>query len=403
MFELLLRRAPVVLLLTMVTAAGVASVSAQAQTAPETRAPQVLWDRTVSGNSFCATTPVAAGKYVLFSGSASVTCVDRDGGSQLWEVEGDFAHSRPAVLDDLVVTIHERGLQGIDLPTGDERWRLDLIEAGLEPTSNLPVVDASVTIDGAEGFVGTRTQQLVCFDPAVGKVLWISAPAPAELWQPRVLPDRVLCAAWGKALVCFSRARGEVLWQTAMPGIGALVPEVHDGVTFVACHDLTERASGVAAVDIASGKLLWKTDLSAWGGAVGGPLWAHGRLVAGCEKAVVGLEPGDGKILWHTPVERFGYHDLATDAQGRIYAGSSDGQLLVVNAADGACLALWDLNFLEQKQDAPLEHVTRSNVSGREAGTTSCPAVVGDRVYLLTTGGWAVALEMPALTPKSPK
>ena len=120
---------------------------------------------------------------------------------------------------------------------------------------------------------------------------------------------------------------------------------------------------------------------------------AHART------ALVGLRKRDGAILWTVPCRRFGYSTLATDAKGRVYAGSERRELIVVAPATGKTLLRLDLG------ESPPKHVRqvvaerqddRSLFDGKSY-ITGCPTVVGDTVYLLTSAGDALALRLSPL------
>jgi outer membrane protein assembly factor BamB len=104
---------------------------------------------------------------------------------------------------------------------------------------------------------------------------------------------------------------------------------------------LMDGAAGVSAFDLNDGRQIWRTDLSlrnsrereAFGGGValdGGRLY-----VSSGYRFVAALDANTGKVIWRTPTDA-PVHAAPTVANGRVYAESTDDNLMTFDAATGA-------------------------------------------------------------------
>ena len=137
----------------------------------------------------------------------------------------------------------------------------------------------------------------------------------------------------------------------------------------------------VSAVDAASGRILWQSDLTpknqrgnAFGG---GPCFWQGRLyVATGFAEVLALDPATGKVIWRRGVTA-PVHAPPTVANGRVFAVTVDNELDVLDAADGH--KLWSQNGIPE-------------TAGLLGGAS--PAVTRDVVVAAYTSGELFALSV---------
>ena len=165
---------------------------------------------------------------------------------------------------------------------------------------------------------------VLCLDAANGMTIWeakypagrvITGPAighPGPRSTPVAAGGKVCTLGVGGILSCYDAVTGAVLWrkQSTNDYLGAstksdssMSPIVVDGRCIVHVGDGTNGA--VIAFELARGEPKWK-----WGGdgpANSSPvLMTVGnkkQLVALTAKNLVGLDPTNGKLLWHAPFE----------------------------------------------------------------------------------------------------
>jgi len=152
-------------------------------------------------------------------------------------------------------------------------------------------------------------------------------------------------------------------------------PVMADGKVFV-----MDGRSTVSAIDAGSGEVVWRTDLPArskrdrhaFGGGVA---YADGKLyVSSGNRYVAQLDAATGGMGWRrdtaSPI-----HSAPTVAGGRVFAVSTDNELLAFNAANGA----EDWNYQALVEPARLLRA-------------SSPAVSGDTVVAAFASGEVIAL-----------
>ncbi len=153
-------------------------------------------------------------------------------------------------------------------------------------------------------------------------------------------------------------------------------PVAADGRIYV-----MDGAATVSAHDLKSGREIWRKDLAVRtrrsGEAFGGGLaYADGKLfVSSGYRFVAAVDAATGKLLWRTMTEA-PVHAAPTVSGGRVFAESTDDNLLTFDAATGA--AGWAYQALPE--------------SARILAATS-PAVSGDAVVASFASGELVSLQ----------
>jgi len=167
----------------------------------------------------------------------------------------------------------------------------------------------------------------------------------------------------------FGRASSRAYHVTAQP-VAA------DGRIYV-----MDGGAGVSAHDLKTGREIWRKDLAtrtrrSGEGFGGGLAFADGKLfVSSGYRFVAAVDAATGKLLWRTATES-PVHGAPTVANGRVFAESTDDNLLTFDAATGA--AGWSYQALPEP--------------ARMLGATS-PAVSGDAVVAAFASGELVSLQ----------
>jgi len=204
-------------------------------------------------------------------------------------------------------------------------------------------------------------------------------------------------------------AQPELLWEFNIKGLGFDAgPIIADGKVFAADH-----SGHVLALDLASGKLLWKQSLDT--GFVASPAYREGMLYVGDYDGVLhALEASTGSEKWKYVT------DMEIDASPNFYEGkvlftSQNGNLMAVDALTGQLV--WQYETGDQLQcgatlagdltflggcDAHLHIVdVKTGTSVGEplpidAPTGSTPSVWEDRVFVPTYAGEIFCFKLPS-------
>lgn len=199
-----------------------------------------------------------------------------------WLTPLDDAIEGPIVSDGsrLFLATRDRSLRAFDLATGAALWRVRNRAGALAARPGVLVVaDRDGTVWGVE--------------PATGSARWKSASGVENRLSPVFAGDRVLIL--GKGLAALDVASGKVLWAVA--DVSAAVPPALSGDrVYVA------GAGGVLRCHaLGDGATVWvkKTGFP----FLGAPLAADGRLyLAGGERALVAVDARNGDRRWRWTV-----------------------------------------------------------------------------------------------------
>ena len=183
-----------------------------------------------------------------------------------WKATGFTGVARPGVDAGAVYVIDSTAVvRAFDKQTGAVRWATPLPVASDPDTYDVTVVAGTVDV-GATGLFG--------LDPATGQIRWHYAPRGHPAWN--LLPNdstTVYAGALGVGggtVYGVDAASGVPRWVgdlgiALQPGesVTTFGPALADGRVYVAyAHFLANHAalSGAAALDAATGRVLWRTD-----------------------------------------------------------------------------------------------------------------------------------------------
>lgn len=301
------------------------------------------------------------GLYVL-GGPGELRALDDQTGQPRWTRSLGRQIVTPTVSAQgtvVVGAVDDQGpaLFGLAEATGAVRWRRP-VPAGFLPWLALdPPVVLALTLD----------RQLLAVDPADGRERW-RQPLPAEAVLPET--DRVgggqLVVLLPEGVMLLETSTGQVRWRARVQGwpgealvVGPLV--------VVSTFD-----GELVAVEAATGQRRW-----AHTGALGRGLASDGEVlyVPGQADDLLALDLSTGAVRWRRPVGPL--FAAVAIAQGRLWAGTTTGEVVALARATGA----------EQARLAVGETTVFSPVVGEEA------------VYIVTAGPAGSALV--ALRPEA--
>jgi outer membrane protein assembly factor BamB len=201
----------------------------------------------------------------------------KDGPKQLWRVSNiGTGYSTPVVVGDRIYLLGNNGVdnefvQALNAADGQQLWSQKIGKVGnpdQKPT--FPGARSTPTLDGDRLFVLGSDGDLACLEAASGKPVWQKnvrtdfggkpgAWAYAE--SPLVDGDVVVCTPGGAdaTLVALNKATGDVVWKAPLAegdkaGYASVVIAEIGGVK----QYVQFLEHGLAGVDAATGKTLWR-------------------------------------------------------------------------------------------------------------------------------------------------
>jgi len=298
-----------------------------------------------------------------------VYCFDAGSGQLLWQTPIPKAPPRP----------HVRGAEEREREeTGLEEHRVEYFEGDTSYAASTPAVD------GMHVAVAFSTGELACLD-FQGKVLWTRALDVARnhygyansllLWRDRLIvqADQGDADDGRSALLALDLATGQEVWRTARPVGGSWASPLLIGA---AGHEQVVTAADpyVMAHDPQSGAELWRIKCLNEDTAPS-PIFEGGLILAvrsrDGDSEVLALRPDgmgdvtDSNIVWRCPGEAPDIPSPAA-AGGLVFLLRANGTLTCRDLKTGA--QVWSHDF-------------------EGCQFRSSPAVVGDKLYLLSQQG----------------
>jgi outer membrane protein assembly factor BamB len=309
--------------------------------------------------------------------SGRLVAVAADSGRILWERDTDLQFSGgPDVKGDRLVIGTSRGeLVAFSSSDGKELWRTQL---GSE------VLSVPRLTDTAQVIVHTLDDSVYGIDANSGAQQWrVHYPAPVLTLRgsssPVVTPAGILVGLSGGKLLNLDPADGTPLWEVAITrpsGRSELSriadidadPVVIGTIAFVGSYN-----GDLAAVDITTGTVIWRRELSAHAGLAAD---TTDLFVTDSSDQIWGADPSDGAGRWRQ--EGLRYRQLTAPALiGNLIAvGDLDGYIHLLARTDGRL-------------------VGRTRITGKGA-ITARPLVVGNRLYVFADDGTLASLSVGA-------
>jgi outer membrane protein assembly factor BamB len=156
-------------------------------------------------------------------------------------------------------------------------------------------------------------------DLATGKEIWkqdyaapytinpaAAAHGPGPKSTPAIAAGRVFTFGIGGILSALDLATGKVLWRTdppaALPPYGTAMSPLVDGTAVIA-HVGGFNRGAMTAFDAGTGAVRWRWDGDGpgYGSSIIATIGGVRQLIAQTQKLVVGLNPGNGTKLWELP------------------------------------------------------------------------------------------------------
>jgi outer membrane protein assembly factor BamB len=245
------------------------------------------------------------------NGISAETGINKDWGSKppklLWKVDmTDGGYSGPAVADGVVYVIDHDGdndvVRALNLADGTELWRYRYAEP--KPKDN-GFTRSTPTVQDGKVYTMSRLGLACCLDAKTGKAIW----------------TRDLVADF----------------NSKRPGWDLACSPVIDGQNVILCPGGDN--AGMVALDKDTGKNVWQgggTTVSGYSTPVIATINGVKQYVVFVEKAVMGVNAQNGKVLWSTPWET----SYGVNAMNPIVIGNT----VYVSSGYGHGCALYDIS-----------------------------------------------------------
>jgi len=330
-------------------------------------------DIIAGGADYQSSPSVVKGRVFIGSPNRFVYAVDTQTGKEIWrfETSGQVSGS-PLVLDGRVYFGQQGGnrdFYAVDAQDGSPVWRRQVGWAWVGATAS-------------EGniFFGTADGDIYCLRARDGGVVW-SVPTNGGVYPSIAIDsERAYTGSWDGHFFGLDKRTGRIVWayNFGRPDSGA--PTLYDGKLFTVAY-----VGYMFAIDAAMGSEVWKRAVPA-GRRVNGTSSAHGGRFYSSDyiqqgrtpvgSRVLAIDARDGSTVWEHPVG--GGLTAPVIAQNKIcFASTEHTYFTCVDAAgngDGTTKMLWRV---------------------RIGGTVeeSCPAVYGDKAFVLAADRFLYAFE----------
>jgi outer membrane protein assembly factor BamB len=311
--------------------------------------PKVLWRRAVRGGySEIALQGGRAFTMELHEGVDYVTALDGSTGRELWRVEvgptyrghggsDDGPISTPAVADNDLFALGPRGhLIAVDVASGKERWRHDLVRAfgAAPPTWGFaasPLIEGSVVIVPTGG---PDSKGLLAFDRRTGRPAWNAAVSRATAYSSAVSATiggvRQVIAVSSDRVYAVAPADGRVLWSAPGPGGTIEVansPLVLEGDRVLVSNWEQSLMIGMTRRDgeFVAGEQ-WRTPRLR--GSNGPTIYRDGFLYGFAGAVLICMNAETGDVRWR---ERTGAGTVIAVGDRLVFLGQDSGELQIAS------------------------------------------------------------------------
>lgn len=286
---------------------------------------KVKWRAKTGG--YCHSSPLVTTESVLVgSADAHLHAVSKSTGKPLWSVKTPGpVYASPAETHGIVFQPIAGGFLGIDLASGEVRWKTDM------PSSNTAFAQSVATTGGSRFFTGAWDSHVYALDLA-GELLWRQpcqertfafSPAISSVLAHQ---GSVYVAANGNGLFRFDAETGQRHWEIASPGdkYGHSSPKALGRRLVVGC--LGDKGQ-VRCVDSRMGVELWCCDT----GEViydGSPAIDRDRVYIGSVPGVLNaIDLATGKLLGQYRLNQGHLLSTPVAGAGSVFVASYGNQL----------------------------------------------------------------------------
>ncbi len=292
-----------------------------------------IWERDKRRMPFSGGPDVAGEWLAVGASNGQVLLLSTQDGRERWRTQlGSEVLSVPRIIGDLVV-VHtiDNSIYGLDLADGGERWRFGY----RAPT--LTLRGSSSPSAGPDGIlVGVSNGRLVYLEPERGVPLWEVVVSPprgrTELERiadintdPVVVGDRVFVASYNGDLAAVDIASGAVLWRrelSAHAGLAATAEALY----------ITDSDDQLWAADPIDGAGRWRQDDLRYRRLTAPVVVGNALAVGDFEGYVHWVSPRDGRLLGRARIGRAAVASTPVVAGQTLYVQLENGTVAALQA-----------------------------------------------------------------------
>jgi outer membrane protein assembly factor BamB len=221
---------------------------------------------------------------------------------------------------------------------------------------------------------------VVCYQAADGKELWRTRIDPGKWFDgngiytaPTPITDGTLVYCWfGSAVMVALDFDGKIVWRREVAGSFSVYPSLSSSLVLYEDTVLLlvdqSKDSFLLALDRKTGAVKWEQKRPKMQSTNSSPLLMRvqdkTQLVVASGRALQGLDPADGKVLWSCGKDG-GYWTSLTCGSGLVYTDSGGGRGLAVDPSGSGEIDKTHVRWQQSKVPEGL----------------CCPLIVGDCVY----------------------
>lgn len=330
---------------------------------------RVVWERKTR-IPFSGGPDVDGDRLVVGSSNGEVLLFSTRDGSQRWRAQlRSEVLSVPRIIGDLVV-VHtiDDSVYGLDINDGSERWRFGY-QAPI-----LTLRGSSSPTAGPDGIiVGLSSGRLVYLDPAQGVPIWevvVSPPSGrSELERiadidtdPVVLGSQVLVASFNGDLASVDIGSGAVLWRrelSAHAGLAATAEAIY----------ITDSEDQLWAADPTDGAGRWRQDALRYRQLTAPVVIGNALAVGDLEGYVHWVSRRDGRLLGRVRVAKAAVASTPVVVGQTVYLQLDNGTIAAVRASGSGTSAATQASRAETTETTPtLSSITSSPRLEAESG-----------------------------------
>lgn len=213
-----------------------------------------------------------------------------------------------------------------------------------KPNLYVVVPKSGPVIAGDYIYLGSDDGSFFCLNKSDGSIIWqykvlFGSSGKRIFSTPVIYRDRVMFGAYDGNLYCLNKNTGETDWvffDADWIGSSPCIDQ-DKGVVFIGLEfGLFKKRGGVVAIDIKTGKALWK-NYTMTGLTHASPAYCDGVVVCGCnDNFMYAFNSKTGEIIWKFETKGEVKYSACFDKKmSYVIFGSMDGGLYVLNYKNG--------------------------------------------------------------------
>lgn len=346
--------------------------------------PAPRWQARLNGQVFAS--PVVADGVVYVGSTGGVfNAIDAATGETRWTfATGAPVHGDALVAGDAVYVASDRALHKLARADGRQVWRYDLGDPAARVLPHPSVFDwdwqgpAPLLADDVV-FVGGGDGRFHAVDAATGKARWTFATKGRIRNGAAIDGERVVFGSADHFAYALDRRSGEERWRFDTQAEVDATPLAHAGKVYVG-----NRGPGLLKLDGATGAQDWR--LYFWGSWVEStPVLHEGTLYIGASdlRRVSAVDPATGRVLWRTDVYGWSWGTPLVVGD-EIWFGAAGGTPYFIEHQAS-------VGVLDRATGKLLRRTPLPDTGGHQWGVAGSPARAGDSVIVATIGGSLLA------------